>query len=266
MIFYFSGTGNSLYIAKSIAEQNNENLVSITATIREDKEHYEYKLKDDELIGVVYPIYAWAPPKQVLQFIEKLKLSNYNDNYIFTVATCGANIGNTIEVLDKTLKKKNLHLNSGFSVVMPNNYIISGDVDTKEVEASKLLKAEEVIYTINDTIKHRKKDVYQIKKGFMPKILTSIVNPLFNKHAINTKKFYVNDKCIGCGLCEKVCNCGTIKVQEKPIWGNNCSQCLACIHLCPTNAIQYGKGTEKKGRYKHPKITVEDMAVNKTSK
>ena len=261
MIFYFSGTGNSLYIAKSIAKQNNENLISIASTMQENKECYEYTLKDNELIGIIYPVYAWAPPKQVIEFMNKLKVMNYTNNYIFTVATCGANIGNTVKVIDKALKKKNLHLNSGFSVVMPNNYIIFGDVDTKEVENKKLSEAKQVIATINNTIKHRVDNVYQVEKGLLPSMMTSIVNPLFNKNALNTKSFHVNEKCNGCGLCEKVCNSRTIKVKEKPMWGNNCTQCLACIHLCPTNAIQHGKSTVKKGRYKHPKITVNDMII-----
>jgi ferredoxin/flavodoxin len=261
MIFYFSGTGNSLYVAKSIAKQNNENLISVAATMMESTEHCDFTLKDNEAIGFVYPVYAWAPPKQVIDFINKIKLINYNNNYIFTVVTCGANIGNTVKVINNALKKKSLHLNSGFSVVMPNNYIISGNIDSKEVENKKLLEAEQVISTINNTIEHRVDNIYQVKKGLLPTVMTTIINPLFNKYALNTKKFHVNEKCNGCGLCEKVCNCSTIKVQEKPVWSNNCTQCLACMHLCPTNAIQYGKGTEKKGRYKHPKITVNDMII-----
>lgn len=261
MIFYFSGTGNSLYIAKNIAKQNNENLISIAAVINEDKEHHEFKLKDNEVIGFVYPVYAWAPPKKVLDFIKKLKLIGYKNNYIFTVATCGANIGNTVEVIDKVLKKKYLHLNSGFSVVMPNNYIISGNVDTKEVENKKLSEAEQVLVNINNIIEHKTDNVYQVKKGLLPSIMTSIVNPLFNKNALNTKSFHVNEKCNGCCLCEKICNSRTIKVNGKPMWGNNCTQCLACIHLCPVSAIQHGKNTIKKGRYKHPKITVNDMII-----
>ena len=264
MIFYFSGTGNSLFIAKSIAEQNNENLISIAAAMKEDIEHYEYTLKHNEIIGIIYPVYAWAPPKQVVEFIQKLKLVNYsnNNNYIFTVATCGANIGNTVKLIDKALQKKNIHLNSGFSVVMPNNYIIFGDVDTKEVENKKLSEARETIANINNIIKQRNDNVYQVTKGPLPSVMTSIVNPLFSKNALNTKSFHVNENCNGCGLCAKVCNCGTIKLQEKPIWSNSkCTQCLACIHLCPTSAIQYGKSTMKKGRYKHPNITVNDMII-----
>lgn len=261
MIFYFSGTGNSLYAAKNIGDYNSERLISIASVMKNDGEYYEYTLKDNEIIGFVYPIHAWAPPKMVINFIEKLKLNNYKDNYIFTIATCGDNIGNAEKVIDDCLEKRNLQLKSGFSIKMPNNYIVLGNVDTKEVEQKKLLEAEDRLKNINSIIKERKEGVYQLEKGFMPGILTSIINPMFIKKGIDTKKFYVNDKCTGCGLCESICNCQTIKLQGKPIWGKKCSQCLACLHFCPVKAIQYGKGTENKGRYKNPNITVDEMKI-----
>jgi len=261
MIFYFSGTGNSLQIAKEIATFNKTNIISITSAIRNFTGQYDYELEDNEVIGFVYPVYAWAPPKQVLDFIDKLNFKNYNNNYIFTVATCGENVGNTIKVIKKALSKKNLALNSGFSIKMPNNYIILGNVDSKEVENAKLNESEKILYTINNTIANRKYGIFQVNKGPLPTVMTSIINPLFNKNATKTKKFYANDNCNGCGLCEKICNSGTIKLKEKPFWGDDCTQCLACIHLCPTRAIQFGKGTEKKGRYLHPKIAVNEMII-----
>lgn len=254
MIFYFTGTGNSLQAAKSIAEHNNGKLVSIASAINSDVDCYEYDLEDKEIIGFVFPIYAWAPPQMVMQFIERLNLKNYNNNYVFAVATCGDNIGNTMKILDTSLKKKNMKIHSGFSIKMPNNYVILGDVDSKEVETQKLLTADETLKHINNVIEEKKKDIFEIEKGSMPWVLTSVINPLFNKKAIDTKKFYANESCTCCGICEKACNCKNIKVIEKPVWGDNCTQCLGCLHLCPTKAIQYGKGTEKKGRYKNPNI------------
>jgi ferredoxin len=263
MIFYFSGTGNSLYVAKNIAQYNDEKLISVAEVMNSEEGSCEYNLVDNEIIGFIYPIYAWAPPEMVIKFIERLKLNNYKNNYIFTIATCGENIGNTIKTLDNCLKKKNWCLNSGFSISMPNNYIILGNVDTKEVENKKLLAAEDTLKNINSILKERREGIYQVEKGAMPGVLTSVINPLFNKMAINTKKFYANDNCNGCGLCESVCNCKTIKVQDKPKWGKECTQCLACIHLCPTKAIQYGKGTESKGRYMNPNINVNEMKIHK---
>jgi NAD-dependent dihydropyrimidine dehydrogenase PreA subunit len=258
MIFYFTGTGNSLQAAKSIAEHNHVKLISIAAAINSNDDFYEYHLENNEVIGFVYPIYAWAPPKMVLQFIERLKLTNYKDNYVFSIATCGENIGNTMKVLDASLKKKNLKLDSGFSIKMPNNYVIIGNVDSKEAESQKLLAAEETLKHINKVIEEKGKGIFEIEKGFAPGILTSVINPLFNKNAVDTKKFYANESCTSCGICEKICNCNNIKVNERPVWGTNCTQCLGCLHLCPVNAIQYGKGTEKKGRYKNPNLAITE--------
>ena len=252
MIFYFTGTGNSGYIASEIGKKNNEKIIDISDVIHENKD-LEFTLQDGEVIGFVYPVYAWAPPKMVMEFIRKVKLKNYKDHYIFSVASCGENIGNTMDVVKKALLSKGMVLNSGFSITMPNNYIIMGDIDSKEEEKNKLQKAENQIKEINQIIKARKNDQFSLEKGFAPGILTTIINPLFTKFAINTSKFHVMDNCVSCGKCEKVCNAGTITmVDGLPVWKGECSQCLACVHYCPKKAIQYGNSTVKKGRYTHP--------------
>jgi ferredoxin len=262
MIFYFSGTGNSLQAAKAAAEHNGEKLISIAADMNSHKSSFEYTLKDNEIIGFVFPIYAWAPPAAVMNFIRKLKLNNYNNNYTFSIVTCGENIGNTMKLLQSELKKRNLNLHSGFSLRMPNNYNILGyDVDAKELEKEKLTAAEETLKHINKIIEERQKGAFEVVKGAMPFVLTSVINPLFNKGGMDTKKFYSDDNCTGCSICEKVCNAQTIKVDKKPVWGKECTQCLACINLCPVKAIQYGKGTVKKGRYKNPNVKISEMMI-----
>lgn len=253
MIFYFTGTGNSFYIAKNISENNNEILISISEEMMKNKNEINYNLKENEIIGFVFPVYAWGPPRIVLDFIKKLKFKNFSNNYVFTVVTCGENIGSTIDLLKKELNKINLKLDSGFSIRMPNNYIIMGNVDSKEEEEIKLKNSEERLSYINRIIKDRKVDFYDYKKGPLPAFLTKSINSLFNNYALSTDKFYATDECISCKLCEKVCSVGSIKVDKKPIWDSKCTQCLACINRCPKRAIQYGKGTIKKGRYVHPR-------------
>lgn len=258
MIFYFSGTGNSLYVAKSIKD-NDEKLISIAKETYSNKDIYEYDLKDDESITFVYPVYAWAPPEMVTNFINKIKLNNYKNNYICSVITCGEEIGNAMDYFNNKLNNVGLNLSSGFSIVAPNNYIIMGDVDSKEVEANKLKELENKIKVIKNTIDNKDRGVFEVDKGRAPKFTTNIISPLFNDYARSTKKFSVNDNCIGCKICEKVCNNKCIKVDDKPVWNGKCSQCLACINYCPTKAIQYGKLTTKKGRYTNPNIKVNDM-------
>jgi len=253
MIFYFSGTGNSLYAAKVIAEAQREQLVSIADEMDKKNNVFEYTLKEKELLGFVYPVYAWAPPKMVLNFIKQMKVSG-GKPYVFSVCTCGDEEGKTTKVLGKVLSKKDMVLDSAYSMQMPNNYIVGFDVDSKGVEKEKLQKAEEKLENINVALTKRQSDVFDIIEGKMATLKTVVVNPLFNWFGMDTKKFYATDVCTGCGLCEKVCLVHTIKVKEKPVWGKDCTQCLACINRCPVHAIQYGKGTIHKGRYIHPDL------------
>ena len=72
MIFYFSGCGNSRHVAETIAAGLNDTLTFIPEAAREGR--YEYTLAEGERLGFVFPIYSWAPPKLVLDFVEKLTI------------------------------------------------------------------------------------------------------------------------------------------------------------------------------------------------
>lgn len=252
MIFYFSGTGNSYYAASKVAEYTSEQVISIPEEMRQGQDSYEYSLQEEEIIGIVYPIHAWGPPLMVRNFIRKLSFVNYRNNYIFSIATCGANTGNAMTLLEKDLDARGLALKSAFSLVMPNNYMIMGDVDSQETAQKKLNMAEEQLAEISEIVAGRKPGVFRLTKGVFPSLLTAAINPLFAKYALDAGKFYATDACTGCGLCEKVCLMENISVEGKPAWGRNCTQCLACINICPEKAIQYGQGTIKKGRYFNP--------------
>lgn len=82
MVFYFTGTGNSKYIAKKIAEALEEPLISIAEAYRNNE--FTYELKENEKLGFVYPVHAWAPPTIVKRFIKKLNLKyTKNTAYLF---------------------------------------------------------------------------------------------------------------------------------------------------------------------------------------
>jgi ferredoxin/flavodoxin len=259
MIFYFSGTGNSLQVAKSIAIYQEETLISIASLMNSGINEFEFSLKTDELVGFIFPVYGWAPPRIVMEFIKKLKINNVNDAYVFSIVTCGENIGKTMEMLENKLVKQNIHLDSGFSIVMPSNYILIGmDVDSPYESEKKLSEIGSILIDLNQIIEKRKKDVFILEKGAHG-VLTSLVGQIFSKYNPSTKKFYAKDNCTSCGICEKVCNTKTIKVKEKPEWGNKCTQCLACINLCPVMAIEYGKATVNRGRYHNPNIKIDEL-------
>lgn len=252
MIFYFTGTGNSLYAANNIAEAQGDRVFSIAKLMDQHKDVYHYELGEKELLGFVFPIFAWAPPKMVLDFIKKLDVTG--KPYTFYLSTCGNDEGSTSKKIRKALAAKELALDSSFSLQMPNNYVLGFDVDPKDLEREKLKAAEGMLSEINKAIGRRQKNVNLTIPGRFPALKTALVNPMFNRFALNTRHFSADDTCTGCGICEEICPVHTIKVTDKPVWGKACTQCLGCINRCPVHAIQYGKGTARKGRYHHPDL------------
>ncbi len=252
MIYYFSGTGNSYAAAKTLAEALGEPLRDLAAAVQEND--YTYTMKTGEKLGFVFPIYAWAPPKVVTDFVKKLELTYPDEPYIFAVCTCGASAGNGMELFEIALEENGLTLNSGFSVVMPDNCITLFEAEKEESVKEKLEKAEKTLYNIQRAVKLGKTDFFRVKHGKMADTLTMVVNPIFCKNAMKTKPFYVTEKCISCGLCAEICTSGCIELAGgRPVWKQDiCNMCLACLNRCPSQAIQYGKKTEKRGRYIHP--------------
>lgn len=236
MIFYFSGTGNSKWVAKNIAEKINDKAYDIS------KLNEPPEIRDEKQIGLVFPIYAWGIPEPMILFAKKLMKSNA---FAFGICTCGANAGIALKKLSKIYQ-----LDSCYSVIMPSNYIIGEDIEKESIILNKIENAKKEIEKISIEIMQRKK-IYHVNEGKYPKLKSTIVNTGFNKFARTTKPFYVDkDKCNGCGLCSKSCPASTITlVDGNPIWNTKCYQCLRCINYCPQKAIQYGKETEKRGRY-----------------
>jgi ferredoxin len=155
-------------------------------------------------------------------------------------------------------------LNAGFTVKMPNNYIIGFDVHSKERQNEFFEKLIEQIMEISEFVDKQEDNITQ-------EILQKNVNrsAKMNKNfrdavAESDNKFYVTEKCNNCGICEKVCPFNNIVLKSGiPEWQHNCQQCLACINFCPEKAIQYGKQTINTKRYYHPEITFRDIANQK---
>lgn len=256
MIFYFSGTGNSRWVANALSIALGEPVVSIAEELKTNKKEIVCPLREDEKVLFVYPVHSWGPAVPVTRFISKLKLTGYDKQPVYSVSTCGDECGYTADRMQKALSKRGITLTAGYSVIMPNNYILlpGFDVDSKEVERQKLEDAPAAVAAIAAAIRESK-NVNLYNKGSLAGLKSYWIYPLFANFAIGKNSFRVTDACILCGLCEKVCPTETITLSEgKPVWSDTCVQCVACIHRCPVRAIEYGKITLKKGRYHHPDV------------
>ena len=250
MIFYFSGTGNSKHVAEYLATMLGERLVAIGEAVAEG--NYSYTLARGEMVGWVFPTYSWGPAPIAARFAMRVQLQGYDaDTYCFMVTTCGDEVGETVQMFGKALG--NIRLNAAFSVQMPNNYILlpGFDVDSKELEHSKIEASAARIHTIAHAIAHRSKTI-DVVVGQWRRLKSRLIYPLFRRFAMSDKAFAANaDVCTRCGLCARVCpaNNITLGCNELPKWHGNCTMCLSCIHRCPVRAIEYGKATRSKGRY-----------------
>lgn len=257
MVFYFTGTGNSRWVAEAFGKAFEEPLVSIAEVLKEEKNEYVYPLGVKEKVFFVFPVHSWGPAVLVPRFISRLNLEGYTGQAVYFVCTCGDDCGYTNRIMRKALRKRGIILTNGFSVQMPNNYVLMPgfDVDSKEVEAEKLREAPKRILEIITKIR-QEENFPLYYAGGVPFLKSYLVYPLFVNFAIGSNKFYATDACISCGICAKICPTGTIALSEdgKPKWANTCVQCVACIHRCPVRAIEYGKISLKKGRYHHPEF------------
>ncbi|MBP1640520.1 MAG: hypothetical protein H6Q17_2103 [Bacteroidetes bacterium] len=253
MIFYFSGTGNSRWVATQLSAHFSDTLYSIGEYERKESPLAPtFEVKPDEKIGFVFPVYSWGVPPVVTRFIADMQLEGYNRQPVYCIMTCGDECGYTNRMFTRAIKAKRLETKHIYSIIMPNSYIcMKGfDVDSKEVQARKIEMAKIELPRVMSAIENDQSiDFYTKGKRFL-RIKSGLIYKLFAKHALSDKPYRCGDACTSCGKCVKVCPVNNIGlVAGKPVWKGNCTQCLACIHVCPTRAIEYGKSTQNKGRY-----------------
>ena len=260
MIFYFTGTGNTRWAAQQLAEATGEELRYIPDEL--GKTELRYELKDGERLGFCFPTHGWQPPHIVREFIRKATFVTQQSSighlpsYIYTLTTCGDNMGYAMRIFEKELRAKGLHTDARFAVVMPESNVCFSflHLDTDEKARQKVETARQRLSHICQVVTERQRDVEELVKGAIPFTFTYIIGGYYNKHLITDQKFWVDKQaCIQCGLCQKLCPVDDIK-GAPPVWLHNerCTNCLACYHHCPAHAIHWG--SMKRGQYLFSKL------------
>lgn len=252
IIYYFSGTGNSLKVAKDIAnELKNTELIQIC------KSNMVINKATSNKIGVIFPVYVCGMPLLVKEFIEKLQIPK--EAYVFTVVTFGAAAGASIAQVEKLLTYKDVKLSAAFKMKMPGNYQVMYPPFSEEKQAKDFKNEEEKIIEIVRSIKSSEIVEFNGVGESIMKAISGILYKSFKPYE-KDKNFWTDEKCNGCGTCSKVCPANNIKMSErKPKWQHKCEQCVACMQWCPQKSIQYKKVTVNRGRYNHPDIKVKEL-------
>lgn len=257
MILCFSGCGNSKFVANELSRLTGDTIQFINP----GDDHPVVNLQPSEPLGIVCPVYAWAVPRLVTEYIKRLKILHADTltnpesvSYCYLACTCGDNVGRTPERLARVLRSKGIRLNAAFSFVMPETYInIPGfHLDSDSNAARKIAAVRDRLPQVAARILNRD-NVIDVERGKMPIVNSYILNPLFYGLLITDRKFTVSDDCVRCGKCAEVCQLNNISIEGgRPVWHGNCTNCMACYHHCPSNAIHFGKATKGKGQYVFP--------------
>lgn len=244
MVLYFTGTGNSKYVAQRIAAALGDTLFCMNDRIRAGDTS---PVETGRRLVIVTPTYAWRIPRLVRDWLRSTELRGAEQAWF--VMTCGSEIGSADKYNRALCAEKGLACMGTGQIVMPENYIAMFDAPQADKARRIVAKAEPDIDRAIAAIKESRAFA-PTRRNLYDRFMSGPVNPVFYACVVKAKAFTVSDACVGCGRCARRCPTNSIALRGgKPVWGKGCTHCMACICYCPTEAIEYGKKSLGKPRY-----------------
>jgi ferredoxin len=253
-IFYFTGTGNCLHIARDISA--GAELISIPRFLRENKDETGRIKVKAESIGLVFPTYWLAVPAIIVEFLERV---SFDTRYLFAVTTRG-NISLTLKSHLLQVMRKNGHsLSYFYKVTMPDNYLPLCDM-AKERQRFDKEKLDRSIKSISSDISRHRRNISGLAG-------LNIMRPLVLNYPSSqmknfTRRIFIDSSCGACGACGtcvQVCSAQSIKLVDGiPVYSSTCNYCLACVHNCPQGAIHMDPEKSSE-RYLNPTVSLDDI-------
>lgn len=280
-IYYYSGTGNSLHVARELQKRIPEsNLISIVHLLCNDRVE-----TGADTLGFVFPNFCLTIPIPMHEFLKKVDLASAQ--YLFAICTRGGSRTEAFDYTNELLSRQNKRLHAQLDINMPWNYPF-GKLNLVGTNTEKRLQHQEAemqnkldifsqyILEKEAYIEEKAGVNYEIPRW--QKVLFSLIPRSFNYELHrymyqNLLRFYSDSNCNGCGLCERICLSHKIEmVAKKPVWkeGVKCYACYACINFCSRRAIQIESRipfvqscTAINGRYHHKSVKFKDVAAQR---
>lgn len=276
-IYFFSGTGNSLFAAREIKRLiPDAEMIPIVSALKE--KNFVTKA---ESVGFVFPVHGMTVPFPVRLFLERIDTASAS--YFFAVATRGGTVFKGFRVIRRALRRQGKRLNASFLVDMASNdpKLSFYSEPTKEelglIEAKALEKINEIAGIISSRAEYNGEEKTgetfsgnPLLNGFLEKLIPFMTH--FLMQIMVKKYFYADSRCTGCGICEKVCPSQRVIMKDgRPLWQTDvpCYFCYACLNYCLLKSVQIHSKiwmksyTPQKGRYCHPYATANDIARQK---
>ena len=240
-LFCFTSTGNSLYAAERIADKIGGKVAPMSR---------DAVTCADDVIGLVFPVYFWGLPRMVERFIADMRIANAGA-YVFAVATYGGIVHGATGRVKKLLKPKGVAFRYGVNLKMAENYIPRYRINDSKAFQQKI---DENIIKIADAVTRRQSNRIQ---PFT--ILNQLIHKFYPDQS-SDRHFSVASTCTGCATCQKVCPAKNITIKSgRPDFLHHCEHCLACLHHCPAQAIDWKQKTQGKARYRNSGVALNDL-------
>ena len=253
MVLYFSATGNTEYIATELAKRLDDERVNLIDRIKRNDHSV---LHSETPFIICAPVYICEMPRFLSKYLKEQTFSGSKEVYF--IFTSGGYCGISGVLAKSMFRKKNMNYRGHAEFKMPRNYVAS--------DAYAMLSPEETAERILESRAKADSVAADIRSGknltarhvfLFETLITVPFNPVWYKFKLRARDFRATDKCVGCSKCASLCPLNNITLTDrKPVWGGQCTHCMACIGNCPTEAIEYGSITQSKekynfGKYRH---------------
>lgn len=243
MILYFSGTGNTKFVAEAFADMLHDDLLNMADYTRSGA---KLSIHSERPYIILAPIYAWRYPRVVEELIRKANLAG--NNAVYCVATRESQSGTAAKHMQKIITAKGMNFKGFTSVDMPNQYPLASSQSTLE-ETRRYL--ETIMPELENLVSRIQNNERLEDRGnvIFPGLMSGLVNAVFCRFLVSSKGFSVSDACIGCGACARHCPTKNIEMKDGlPHFGDKCTWCFSCIQYCPKAAINMKGRTEGRPR------------------
>jgi ferredoxin len=250
-IYYFSGTGNSLWSAKKIAQIiGNCELYNIGVEARKNE-----IIIEAEKIILIFPSYAYGLPLIVSRFVKN---AVFKTPYTAAFVTYGSSPAGTLAALSRILKRKKSGVLFFGRIPAPENYLaIFGPPKTEKLQRRLFMQREATEEAARCVIAGKGNRV----NTFRP--FSALISLLFSIGVKIFYKFYrTSADCNGCGICEEICPVSAIFMKDgRPVFTGKCEHCQGCVDICPLRAIQFGRVKFGAPGYCHPDVSISELGA-----
>ena len=251
MIIYFTGTGNSLAVARQLARETGDHAVPLRA-VKPDN------LAAERRIGIVFPVYCFDAPLPVREFLVQARFAK--DAYIYVVATCGASVGRAIQTAVRLIAGNGAEVSLSRKLRYPDSASVAVGANANP-KTSRCTKAEAEIDAIAKDIEAGRRDLREVHGSAAAALADTRAGRALVSWAFRQEPD--PSICNECGLCAKVCPCSNIEIVDGHARIRDrahCAHCMACVQFCPRQAMTIrGRRVRPELQYHHPGVTAADL-------